>query len=163
MSDNATVTTVSALGNDLAGKYLTFYIGNCTYGVELVHVIEIIGIQDATSVPGVPAYIKGIINLRGRIVPVIDVRLKIGEEEKAYDERTCIIVINWQESLVGLIVDSVSEVIDFSADQLSALPEFSNVNTKKYLSSVCKTGNRLVLNLDCEKFLTDDTVSELHG
>ncbi|MEF9976118.1 MAG: chemotaxis protein CheW, partial [Oscillospiraceae bacterium] len=82
--------------DDLDGKYLTFFIGEATYGVELINVIEIISVQNITNVPGIPGYIKGIINLRGRIVPVIDVRTKIGLEERAYDERTCIIVISWQ-------------------------------------------------------------------
>lgn len=146
-------------GDDLNGKYLTFFIGEATYGVELEHVIEIIGIQSITSVPGIPNYIRGIINLRGRIVPAIDVRKKIGLEEKEYDERTCIIVINWQDSLVGLIADSVSEVLSIENATLAPLPEFTNVNTNKYLTSVSKIGDKLVLNLDCQKFLQDETAN----
>lgn len=140
-----------------AGKYLTFYIGETIYGVALENVLEIIGNQEATRVPGLPPFVKGIINLRGRIVPVIDARLKIGAEEIEYDERTCIIVITWKESLVGLIVDRVAEVNDFKTDQIASIPDFSNVNTNKYLSSICKVGERLVLILDCDKFLADDT------
>lgn len=140
-----------------AGKYLTFYIGETIYGVALENVLEIIGNQEATRVPGIPSFIKGIINLRGRIVPVIDARLKIGTEEIEYDERTCIIVITWKESLVGLIVDRVAEVNDFKNEQITSIPDFANVNTNKYLSSICKVGERLVLILDCDKFLSDDT------
>lgn len=140
-----------------AGKYLTFYIGETVYGVALENILEIIGIQEATRVPGIPRFVKGIINLRGRIVPVIDARIKIGAGEISYDERTCIIVINWNESLVGLIVDRVAEVNDFKGDQIASLPDFSSVNTNKYLSSICKIGERLVLILDCDKFLADDT------
>ncbi|MEG0878242.1 MAG: chemotaxis protein CheW [Oscillospiraceae bacterium] len=147
--------------DDLDGKYLTFFIGEATYGVELINVIEIISVQNITNVPGIPGYIKGIINLRGRIVPVIDVRTKIGLEERAYDERTCIIVISWQDSLVGLIADSVSEVVGFNSDNLSPLPEFSNVNTNKYLSSVSKIGDKLILNLDCAKFLADENAKPI--
>lgn len=154
VSANRTVETVES--SVFAGKYLTFYIGETIYGVALAHVLEIIGNQTATRVPGIPTFVKGIINLRGRIVPVIDARLKIGAEEIEYDERTCIIVINWKESLVGLIVDRVAEVNDFDNEQISALPNFSNVNTNKYLSSVCKVGERLALILDCDKFLSDD-------
>ncbi|MEG1953437.1 MAG: chemotaxis protein CheW [Hydrogenoanaerobacterium sp.] len=142
--------------DDLAGKYLTFYIANAVYGVELLHVLEIISIQGITTVPSTPVYVKGIINLRGRIVPVLDVRLKFGQEEKEYDERTCIIVINIDEMMVGLIVDSVSEVVDFSGDALSNLPSFSNVNQNKYIKSISKAADKLVLNLDCKTFLQDD-------
>lgn len=140
-----------------AGKYLTFYIGETVYGVALENILEIIGIQEATRVPGIPRFVKGIINLRGRIVPVIDARIKIGAGEIEYDERTCIIVINWKESLVGLIVDRVAEVNDFKTEQIASIPDFSSVNTNKYLSSICKVGERLVLILDCDKFLADDT------
>ena len=147
-------------GNDLEGVYLTFYIDSAVYGVELVNVIEIISIQCVTSVPGTPVYIKGIINLRGRIVPVIDVRLKIGIPEKEYDDKTCIIVVEMGETTVGMIVDSVSEVVAFNGENFASLPEFTNVNTREYLSSISKVGDKLVLNLDCEKFLNDDAVPE---
>lgn len=158
MSKSATnAVEEKSAGSVFTDKYLTFYIGETIYGVALDNVIEIIGIQEAATVPGVPKHIKGIINLRGRIVPVINARLKIGIEEIPYDERTCIIVINWNDSLVGLIVDRVAEVADFTSDQLSALPDFSNLNSNKYLSSVCKIGERLVMILDCDKFLSDET------
>ena len=147
-------------GNDLEGVYLTFYIADAVYGVELIHVIEIISIQSFTTVPGTPQYIKGIINLRGRIVPVVDVRLKIGISEKEYDDKTCIIVVELGDTIVGMIVDSVSEVVSFDGSDLAGLPEFANVNSREYLSSISKVGDRLVLNLDCEKFLNDDAVAE---
>lgn len=139
--------------SDLAGKYLTFYIENTVYGMELIHVIEIISIQSIAAVPDVPMYIKGIINLRGRIVPVMDVRLRIGLPERAYDEHTCIIVIEYEDTTVGMIVDSVSEVATFVTDDLSSLPNFTNINTQKYLSSISKVEGHLVLNLDCKQFL----------
>ena len=142
--------------DDLAGKYLTFYISDAVYGIELLNVLEIISIQAVTTVPSTPVYVKGIINLRGRIVPVLDVRLKFGQEEKEYDERTCIIVINIDEMMVGLIVDSVSEVVDFSGDELSDLPEFSSLNQNRFIKSISKAEGKLVLNLDCETFLQDD-------
>lgn len=141
--------------DDLAGKYLTFYIADAVYGVELLHVLEIISIQSVTKVPSTPVFVKGIINLRGRIVPVLDVRLKFGLEEKEYDERTCIIVVNIDDMTVGLIVDSVSEVVAFSGDKLSDLPQFSSVNQNKYIKSISRSGEKLVLNLDCETFLQD--------
>lgn len=142
--------------DDLSGKYLTFYIDGIVYGVELTNVIEIISVQKPTTVPGTPAYVKGIINLRGSIVPVLDVRLKFNLMEREYDERTCIIVIMIHDMQVAMIVDSVAEVANIDTEVTADLPEFTNVNTKKYLRSIAKVDNHLVLNLDCEKFLQDD-------
>lgn len=147
----------AAEASDLGEKYLTFYIDGAVYGVSLENVIEIIGVEKITEVPGIPRYIKGIINLRGKIAPVIDARLKIGAMEKEYDATTCIIVIDWKDTTVGLIVDSVDAVEDFSAQALSSLPDFSNINTNKYLSSVCKVRERLVLIFDCDKLLADES------
>ena len=142
--------------DDLNGKYLTFYIDNVVYGVELTNVIEIISVQKATTVPGTPPYVKGIINLRGSIVPVLDVRLKFNLPEREYDERTCIIVIMIHDMQVAMIVDSVAEVANIENNDAATLPEFTNVNTKKYLHSIASVDGHLVLNLDCEKFLQDD-------
>lgn len=142
--------------DDLSGRYLTFYIGNAVYGIELLHVIEIISIQSITTVPHVPHYIKGIVNLRGKIVPVIDVRLKFNLEEKEYDDKTCIIVVVIDDMHVGLIVDSVSEVATVENDQLATPPEFSDGNTNKYLNSVSNINGRLILNIDIEKFFQSE-------
>lgn len=155
MSEISTFTSANQDQEVISGKHLTFYIGDSLYGVSLVNVIEIIGVQAFTVVPGLPHYIKGITNLRGKIVPVVDVRLKMNVEPVEYDERTCVIVITWNESLVGLIVDRVAEVGTFGEEDLSALPEFSSMNTNKYLSSVCRSGDNLVLILDCDTFLND--------
>ena len=114
--------------DDLTGRFLTFYIDNAVYGIELTHVIDIISAQEVTNVPSTPAYVKGIINLRGSIVPVIDVRLKFNIPEREYD---------------------------LDNQVTASLPEFNNVNTKEYLRSISKVDNHLVLNLDCEKFLED--------
>lgn len=153
MSTHQTQPAIFEAQNDLAGKYLTFYIDETIYGVELVHVIEIISIQTIAAVPDVPDYIKGIINLRGRIVPVLDVRLRIGMPQRPYDDHTCIIVIEYEEMTVGMIVDSVYEVASFVSEDLSTLPQFTHINAKQYLSSISRIGDRLVLNLDCKQFL----------
>lgn len=148
----------AADNEELAGKHLTFYIDDTVYGVSLINVIEIIGILDITVVPGTPDYVKGIINLRGGVVPVIDVRLKFRQPERAYDEHTCIVVINIDDMTVGMIVDSVYEVVTLDNEEASSLPEFTNVNTKKYLRSISRVGDHLVLNMDCQKFLQDDAM-----
>lgn len=142
--------------DDLSGRYLTFCIGDKSYGVELMHVLDIISIQTVTRVPSTPHYVKGIINLRGKIVPVIDVRLKFSMEERAYDERTCIIVLNLNDMQVGLIVDQVSEVLNTDSAEISALPEFGSVNSSQFIQSIARSADKLVIILDCEKLLQGD-------
>lgn len=154
------IVTVDYMSDDLAGKYLTFYIADNVYGVELMHVIEIISIQSITRVPNVPNYVKGIINLRGKIAPVIDIRLKFKLEERAYDERTCIIVVSIDNAQVGLIVDSVSEVTVIDSANLSAVTEINRINNNKFLKSIGRIGSKLILNIDCEKIFHDS--SDVH-
>ncbi|WP_312643828.1 chemotaxis protein CheW [Hydrogenoanaerobacterium sp.] len=142
--------------DDLMGRFLTFDIGDMIYGVELLHVLEIISIQAITSVPRLPSYVKGIINLRGKIVPVVDVRLKLKKEEKEYDEKTCIIVVSVEDMSVGLIVDCVSEVIDIDNKGLSTPPELSTAASSQYLSSIAKVGDNVVLNIDLKRFFLEE-------
>lgn len=142
--------------DDLNGRFLTFYIGAAIYGLELLHVIEIIKIQGITKIPNVPCYIKGIINLRGKIVPVIDVRVKFGQEEKEPDEKTCIIVVDIESMHVGLVVDSVSEVVSVDKSDLASPPSFSSNENNKYLQSVANLQDRIVLNIDCSRFFQSD-------
>ena len=121
----------------------------------MTHVIDIISAQEVTNVPSTPAYVKGIINLRGSIVPVIDVRLKFNIPEREYDDHTCFIVVDIDDMQVAIVVDTVDEVVNLDNQVTASLPEFNNVNTKEYLRSISKVDNHLVLNLDCEKFLED--------
>ena len=140
---------------DLSGRYLTFYIDDTFYGIELLHILEIISIQSITSVPSLPHYYKGLINLRGKVVPVIDVRLKFNQEERAYDEKNCIIVVTIQDMQVGLIVDSVAEVVTIEEDQKNDPPELGG-NSARYLSSIARVGDKVILNIDCDKFFQND-------
>lgn len=149
-------TTVNEVSDELNGRYLTFYIGESVYGIELHNVIEIIRVQAITKVPNVAEYITGIINLRSKIVPVIDVRLKFHQEPKAFDDKTCIVVVVINDMQVGLIVDSVSEVATIENTEMSQPPEFSNSSENKYLSSVAKVGDRVILNIDVQKFFQSD-------
>lgn len=148
--------TTTEQEDDLSGRFLTFYVGDTIYGVELLHVIEIVSVQPATHVPGLPAYFKGLINLRGKVVPVVDIRLKLGLEERAYDDKTCYIIVTMQDMQVGLIVDCVDEAITVNSDQSSAPPVASGKSARKYISSVATIGEKIILNLDCEKFFQDD-------
>lgn len=109
------------------GKFLTFSLGKEDYGVEIKYVTEIIGIQSITEVPDLPAYINGIINLRGKIIPVMDVRLRFGKTVREYDDRTCIIVIDINDISIGLIVDRVSEVINIPESEIVPPPQLDKV------------------------------------
>lgn len=146
---------------ELESTSLTFYIGNTLYGLPLTNVVEIIGVQPIAKVPGTPAYVKGIINLRGGIVPLVDVRLKFGQMEKEYDEFTNVIITVLGDITVGLVVDRVANVVRSENVDISALPEFSTVNTNRYMTSVSKLGNQLIMNLNCETILEDDNILDL--
>lgn len=158
MAENMTdVSTqvVTNSGDELSGRVLLFYIGETLYGIPLTHVIEIINVQSSTHLPGVAPYIKGVINLRGKVVPVIDVRLKFHLEERPYDDKTCTIVVDIHDMHVGLIVDSVSEVITIDASCMATPPDGEG-SGERYLASVSEINGRIVLNIDCERFFQSD-------
>lgn len=140
------------------GKYLTFILAKEEYGISILKVREIIKLLEITSIPKTPGYIKGVINLRGKIIPIMDLRLKFGIEEKEYNERTCIVVveINFNETrkLMGLIVDTVSEVANLTTDQIEPPPEYGNQNNQGFLVGVGKVKDRVILLLDIEQILS---------
>lgn len=142
------------------GKYLTFSLGNEFYGIEIKHVTEIIGIQNITEVPELPEYVKGIINLRGKIIPVMDVRLRFKKPAKEYNDRTCVIVIDVKDISIGLIVDSVSEVLSIPEQEIVAPPEMSR-GGNKYIKAIGKVGTDVKLILDCDKLLNDDEIDQM--
>ena len=139
-------------------KFLTFILGSEYYGIDIKQVTEIIGIQPITEVPELPGYIRGIINLRGKIIPVMDVRLKFKKPFQEYNERTCIIVVDIKDISIGLIVDSVAEVLDIPATEIIAPPEI-NRGGSKYIDGIGKVGNEVKLLLDCEKLLNDQEIN----
>lgn len=145
------------------GKYLTFPLGNEVFGIEISFVTEIIGIQSITYVPEVPAYVKGIINLRGKIIPVIDIRLKFKKDVIPYDDRTCIIVIDIKDTSIGLIVDCVSEVIDINDDHIVPPPTYKTGFQNKFIKGIGKVGDDIKLLLDCEKIVTDGDTEMLEA
>ncbi len=143
------------------GKFLTFQLASEYYGIEIKHVTEIIGIQVITEVPELPYYVKGIINLRGKIIPVMDVRLRFNKEAKEYNDRTCVIVIDISDVSIGLIVDSVSEVLSIPDQDRVAPPETKKTG-KKYIKAIAKIGSEVKLILDCDKLINDiDSISEI--
>ena len=141
-------------------KYLIFAVGNEFYGIEIKSVIEIIGIQPITQVPDLPVYIKGIINLRGKIVPVMDVRIRFQKEPREYTDRTCVIVIENEDITIGLIVDSVSEVaVIAQADIISRL-EVNRIGSR-YIKGIGKAAGEVKLILDCDTLLDDEDTNNL--
>lgn len=138
------------------GKFLTFAIGQEVYGIEIRCVTEIIGIQPITCVPEVPDYVKGIINLRGKIIPVIDVRLKFRKEPIPYDDRTCIVVIDIDSMSVGLIVDHVAEVLNIADESIVPPPDSKTGFHNRYIKGIGKVGTDVKLLLDCDKLLSDE-------
>lgn len=141
---------------DISNRYLTFCLGQTIYGLELFRVVDILTIPAITPVPGIPPYIKGVTNLRGKIVPVIDVRSKFNQPEIEYNDKTCIIVVVIHDMQVGLIVDSVSDVVTIEQDEFTTPPDFGGNESNKYLATIANTGGRIILNIDCEKFFAND-------
>jgi purine-binding chemotaxis protein CheW len=143
------------------GKFLTFRLDHEYYGIEIKYVTEIIGIQQITEIPEMPAYIRGIINLRGKIIPVMDVRLRFNKVMCPYNDRTCIIVIDVKDLSVGLIVDSVSEVTTIQEEDIVDPPEMSS-SSNKYVMGIGKVGSEVKLLLNCDTLLNDSTAEQLH-
>lgn len=141
--------------NELEGRYLHFFIDGVIYGLPLSIVLEIMNIQTITQVPDTADYIRGVVNLRGKIVPVVDTRTKLGLPTKDFDDKTCIIVVDVEDMRIGLIVDSVSEVVSIDPDTISAPPTAGDKKTL-YLDSVTEFDGKVILNLGIEKFLASD-------
>lgn len=146
----------------LRGKYLTFSIGeNDLYGMEIRYITEIIGIQPVTQMPEMPAYIKGITNLRGKVVPVMDARLRLGKTEKPYDERTCIIVVDTGALSIGLVVDSVDEVILIQDADISPPPNLGR-GGQGYIKGIGKAGGKITLLMDAQRLLSSDELAQVN-
>lgn len=140
------------------GRFLTFSLGEEVFGIEIKYVTEIIGMQSITKVPEVPDYIKGIINLRGKIIPVIDVRLKFGKEAIEYNDRTCIVVIDIEEISVGLIVDNVEEVLTIDDEAIAPPPANKTGFENRFMKGIGKVGGKVQLLLDCERLLKNEEI-----
>lgn len=140
------------------GKYLTFGLGEEVYGLEILKVQEIIGLMRVTRVPGLPEVIRGVVNLRGKVIPVVDLRAKFGLDSKADTERTCIVVVRvvreGEAIVVGLIVDDVREVVAITEGQLEPVPRFSGNVETAFLLGMAKISPRVVMLLDVQQILS---------
>ncbi len=162
MNKQQTATTISN-ATERAGKYLTFGLAEEEYGLEILKVREIIGVLDITPVPRTPEFVKGVINLRGKVIPVIDLRLKFSLDEAAHTEETCIIVADVNGVEMGIVVDRVSEVLDISSEDIEDSPSFGvEVNTE-FILGIGKTEGRVTILLDICRVLTESELDAVTG
>ena len=140
------------------GKYVTFKSGNEYFGLKIQYVNEIIGYQEITAIPESEEYIEGLINLRGKIIPVIDVRLRFKQDPFEYTDRTCIIVINVNQLVVGLIVEKIAEVVEIQEENILPAPSIGKADKSqnKYVYGIGKVGDQVKLLLDPDRLLNDD-------
>lgn len=159
MQDRINYIDIEELDEDtLKNKYLTFFTDNQLFGIPIADVVQIVGMQDITTVPEFPSYAKGVINLRGSIIPIIDVRLRLKKEEITYNERTCIIVTTINDSYIGFIVDSVNEVANIQIENISNPPRMGTDYINIYITGIAKLNNGIVLLMDLKKILNDKEI-----
>ncbi len=138
------------------GKFLTFALSNEEYGIEILRAREIIGLMDITTVPQTPDYMKGVINLRGKVIPVIDLRLKFSMSEEVHTKETCVIVVEVNNTQIGIIVDSVSEVLDIKSGEIEEAPSFGQGIDTDFIMGMGKTKEQIIILLDIEEVLSPE-------
>lgn len=149
--------------NLLGGKFLTFFLAGEEYGLEILKVQEIIGLMAITPVPGTPPYLLGVINLRGKLIPVLDIRLKFGIEAQESRKENCIIVVEVQSHKVGVVVDSVSEVLDIAPEDVEAAPSFGSQVDTSFIMGVGKTDDKVRLLLDIDRVLSSTDLVQVQA
>lgn len=150
-------------GNDDHRQCVTFRLEYEIYGINVMLVQEVLRITDIAPVPGAPNYVIGIINLRGNVVTVIDTRMRFGLPPKEMDDSTRIVIIESENLTVGIVVDSVSEVVDIYAKDIETAPNVGNDETARYIEGVVSKGEELLILVDLNKLLTDEEKSEMNG
>ncbi len=146
----------------ISQKYMLFKIGTEVYGINICHITEIIELQRITAVPDMPGFMKGVINLRGKVIPIMDVRLKFGMDERPHDDRTCIIIVDTNGMKVGLVVDTVAEVHDIADTDIEPAPQFQSENGQaRYIAGLGKVGSEVKILLNVENMLRKDEARRL--
>jgi purine-binding chemotaxis protein CheW len=143
------------------GKYLTFSLKEEEYGIEILKIKEIIGMMTVTQIPKTPPYVKGVINLRGKVIPVVDLRLRFSMEESEYTERTCIVVVDirhgsGRDFLIGIVVDAVSEVLNIKEAEIEETPNFGTKLDTDYILGLAKTAGGVKILLDIDQVLNSE-------
>lgn len=155
----------AAKSDTRAGKYLTFGLGREEFAIQVMCVREIMGVQEITAVPQMPEYVKGVINLRGKVIPVVDLRLKFGMPAQEYTQRTCIIVVQIDQQgsrlLIGTVVDEVSEVLTLQSADIEDTPDFGRGVATPYLLGMAKVKGKVKILLDINKVMSEQEVQGL--
>jgi len=144
--------------SDMEGKYLTFLLEQQLFSIPICHVVQIVSMQEISEIPESVHYLKGVINLRGSIIPVIDMNLRLGKEEKAYDDRTCIIVVSIEEQEIGFIVSEVDAVVSIAEEDVSVPPQIADNKNQNYLSGIAKLDGKVALIMNTSKMLAEDAL-----
>ncbi len=149
----------------LAGKYLTFRLGEEDYGLEILKVQEIIGMQEITAIPRTPDFVKGVINLRGKVIPVVDLRLKFSMAEAEVSRKTCIIVVQVSREsdkvIMGIVVDEVSEVLEIGGQEIEPAPAFGTQIDTNFILGMAKSENAVKILLDLDRVLTQQEMENI--
>ena len=146
-------------GETVGQEFLIFTLGDEEYGIDILKVQEIRGYDQVTRIANTPAFIKGVTNLRGVIVPILDLRVKFAQEDVIYNENTVVIVLNFENRVVGIVVDGVSDVLSLSQDQIRPAPEFAVTMSTEYLTGLGSLGDRMLILVDIEKLLSSEEMA----
>ncbi|ABS49209.1 cheW-like domain protein [Yersinia pseudotuberculosis IP 32953] len=157
MAGLATVTKLA--GETVGQEFLIFTLGDEEYGIDILKVQEIRGYDQVTRIANTPAFIKGVTNLRGVIVPIIDLRVKFAQQGVTYNENTVVIVLNFGQRVVGIVVDGVSDVLSLTNEQIRPAPEFAVTLATEYLTGLGSLGERMLILVDIEKLLSSEEMS----
>ena len=157
MTGLASVTKLT--GETVGQEFLIFTLGDEEYGVDILKVQEIRGYDQVTRIANKPSVIKGVTNLRGVIVPIVDLRIKFAKQDVEYDDNTVVIVLNLGQRVVGIVVDGVSDVLSLTADQIRPAPEFAVTLSTEYLTGLGSLGERMLILVDIEKLLSSEEMA----
>lgn len=153
MSLSATQTHIGAIASATSGQYLTLRLGDEDYAIDILRVQEIRSYEEPTRMVNAPAYVKGVVNLRGVIVPIIDLRMKLQLDKVAYNEFTVVIILNVRGTVIGVVVDSVSDVVTLTADQISPAPQFDTTLDSRFITGLSNVGERMLIIMNMEALM----------
>ena len=157
MTGLASVTKLT--GETVGQEFLIFTLGDEEYGVDILKVQEIRGYDQVTRIANTPSFLKGVTNLRGVIVPIVDLRIKFAKQDVEYDDNTVVIVLNLGQRVVGIVVDGVSDVLSLTTDQIRPAPEFAVTLSTEYLTGLGSLGERMLILVDIEKLLSSEEMA----
>ncbi len=163
MAEKTGYDDIQSLNINVDNQYVTFMIEDEVYGVDVQKVHEIIGMTRITKVPNSMIFMKGMIDLRGRVVPVVDMRLKFNMEEKEYNEMTVILIVEVMSKLIGMVVDTVSDVIGLKEEDIQETPHFSTKIDTDYIRGIGRSDDKLIIILDVDRILTSEELEKIEA